>query len=335
MKIFGRLVALLGLSFVAFVSPGDERFSFARSPQTRNPAPPSRRVVTSTGLSPLSTLVGGDTCSSPTPIVLTAGSFNDTGTTIGKADNSTNELRFACGIVGSGPDRPGPDVFYSFTIVGSGNSLTFSLTTTSPLYDPAIYVHSVCGDLDSCVSGADVNFEGEPETLTVSGLTPGTYYFAVDSAFSSADPNNASGNYALNVTGTFGDPSAGFYTLTPCRVADTRGPAGTYGAPSLQAGGIRTFPLVGQCGIPETASAVALNLTVTGPTALGHLTVFPQGSPLPNASTLNYRAGQTRANNAIVPLGTGGAIAVACGQSSGTTNFIIDVNGYFTLPSGQ
>jgi hypothetical protein len=415
MKILQRFVALLGLSLVVFASPGQERFSFARSSPAGNAAPESPDPATSVTLSPLSALDGGDTCGLATPIATLP--FNDTtGTTVGKANNSTNELQFACGTTGGGgPFRPGPDAFYSFTILGPGNSLTFTLTPTSSQYDPAIYVLSVCADLQSCVDGADSNDRGQPETLTVSGLAPGTYYFGVDSAFTSPD-QEASGPYALTVIGTFGIPptptstptptvtltpsdtptstatvtgtpptptptatptqtftpsstptvtttpptptptltlppvvtptatptltptapsAAGYFTLTPCRVADTRGPAGPYGAPPLQAGGIRTFPLVGRCGIPETASAVALNLTVTGPTALGHLIVFPLGSPLPASSTLNYRAGQTRANNAIVPLGTGGAIAVACGQSSGTTDFIIDVNGYFTPPSGQ
>jgi len=45
-------------------------------------------------------------------------------------------------------------------------------------------------------------------------------------------------------------------------------------------------------------------------------------------SSLNYRAGQTRANNAIVTLGASGALAVFCGQGFGTTHFIIDINGY-------
>jgi hypothetical protein len=90
--------------------------------------------------------------------------------------------------------------------------------------------------------------------------------------------------------------------------------------------------MIGKCGIPADADALALNVTVVGPTSLGHVIVFPSGAGVPNASTLNYRAGQTRANNAIVPLGAGGAVAVACGQSSGTTDFIIDVNGYFKSP---
>lgn len=122
---------------------------------------------------------------------------------------------------------------------------------------------------------------------------------------------------------------AGYYTLVPCRVADTRGPIGPYGGPALVAGEPRLFTLAGRCGIPETATAVSLNLTVTQPTALGHVTVYPAGSPQPATSTLNYRPGQTRANNAIVSVGSTGAITVVCGQASGTTHFIIDVNGYF------
>jgi hypothetical protein len=47
------------------------------------------------------------------------------------------------------------------------------------------------------------------------------------------------------------------------------------------------------------------------------------------SSTINYRAGQTRANNAIVPLGLFGDINVVSGQPSGTVHFILDVNGYF------
>jgi hypothetical protein len=122
---------------------------------------------------------------------------------------------------------------------------------------------------------------------------------------------------------------AGFYTLAPCRVADTRGPVAPKGGPALTAGAFRTFALVGQCGIPPEANAVSVNLTVTQPTALGHISVFPSGTPLPLVSTLNYRAGQTRANNAIVAVGADGAITVVCAQTSGTVHFIIDVNGYF------
>jgi len=88
--------------------------------------------------------------------------------------------------------------------------------------------------------------------------------------------------------------------------------------------------MVGRCAIPETAKAVSLNVAVTAATAPGHLTFYPSGAPAPNTSTINFRAASTRANNAIVPLGQGGAIDVLCVQSPGNTaQVIIDVSGYF------
>jgi plastocyanin len=120
-----------------------------------------------------------------------------------------------------------------------------------------------------------------------------------------------------------------FQTLAPCRVVDTRDSNGPYGGPPLAAGQDRSFVVAGQCGIPASAHAVAYNVTVTQPTALGHVTLHPAGGAVPATSTLNYRAGQTRANNAVVQLGSGGALGVACGQGSGTVHLIIDVTGYF------
>ena len=95
------------------------------------------------------------------------------------------------------------------------------------------------------------------------------------------------------------------------------------------AGATRVFALSGVCEIPPTARSVAVNVTVVNPTALGHLTLYPTGLPLPLASTINFRSGIVRANNAILPLGVSGQVSVFCGMPSGTTDFIIDVNGYF------
>jgi hypothetical protein len=50
---------------------------------------------------------------------------------------------------------------------------------------------------------------------------------------------------------------------------------------------------------------------------------------VPTVSSLNYAAGQTRGNNAIVPLSSAAALAIHCGQASGTAHAIMDVNGYF------
>jgi len=126
---------------------------------------------------------------------------------------------------------------------------------------------------------------------------------------------------------------AGFYTLTPCRLADTRDTPGPYGGPALQAGATRSFVMVGRCGIPAEADAIAVNVTVTQPTALGHVIIYPLGVAVPATSTINYSAGQTRANNAIVQVGADNSIAATCGQLSGSTDFIIDVVGYFRFVS--
>jgi hypothetical protein len=122
---------------------------------------------------------------------------------------------------------------------------------------------------------------------------------------------------------------ASFYTVTPCRLLDTRGPAGPYGAPSLSAGGDRTFALAGRCGIPSSARAVATNVAVASAASDGHLTLYPDGTALPLASTLNFRAGQTRANNTIFALGSAAGVTIHAGIGPGSVDVILDVTGYF------
>jgi hypothetical protein len=124
--------------------------------------------------------------------------------------------------------------------------------------------------------------------------------------------------------------TSNLFTVTPCRVIDTRNATGPYGGPALAGGSVRTFVLGGQCGIPAGASAVSLNVTVTQSTGPGDVRLFAGGSTLPLVSTLNYGTGQTRANNATVTLGIGGDMSVRVDQAGGgTVQFIADVNGYF------
>jgi hypothetical protein len=123
-------------------------------------------------------------------------------------------------------------------------------------------------------------------------------------------------------------PPTDFYTVTPCRVFDTRELSGpTLGAP-LACGTAQSFTVAGKCGVPASATAVSLNLTGTGSIAQGNLRLFAAGCAAPLASTLNYAAGQTRANNAVAPSGDGGRVSVLC-SPSGTTHVVLDVNGYF------
>jgi hypothetical protein len=127
------------------------------------------------------------------------------------------------------------------------------------------------------------------------------------------------------------DVNRGFYTVAPCRLADTRSTTGPYGGPALPPGTERGFVIGGRCGVPMTATAVSLNVTVTEPTGSGHLTIYPtQGNPS-STSVLNFRAGQTRANGGIFSLDGGGALYVS-GQLTppgGSLHLVLDVNGYF------
>lgn len=95
------------------------------------------------------------------------------------------------------------------------------------------------------------------------------------------------------------------------------------------AGSTRTFPVAGICGVPPTAKAVTVNIAVINPTTLGHLTLYPAGGILPLASTINFRSGIIRGNNAIVTLGTGGQVSVFNGMGTGSTDFVLDVSGWF------
>jgi hypothetical protein len=122
---------------------------------------------------------------------------------------------------------------------------------------------------------------------------------------------------------------ADLYTLTSCRIADTRNAPGPLGGPALSAGGTRNFPVAGVCGVSPTAKAVAVTLTVVFPTDYGHLTLYPADTTLPLASTINFRSGIVRASNAVLRLGVSGQISVFCGMPSGTVDFILDVTGYF------
>jgi probable HAF family extracellular repeat protein len=124
-------------------------------------------------------------------------------------------------------------------------------------------------------------------------------------------------------------PGQAFFTVPPCRLVDTRNAAGPRGGPALDAGSTRTFPLAGSCEIPSNARAVSVNVAVTGPTAAGHLRAYPGKAPEPVASVVNYSAGKTRANNAVLRLGADGDLTVRCNQAAGSVQVIIDVNGYY------
>jgi len=124
-----------------------------------------------------------------------------------------------------------------------------------------------------------------------------------------------------------------FLPVTPCRIADTRQPNGPFGGPYLTGGAPRSFAVPqSSCNIPSTAIAYSLNVTVAPlQGALEYLTIWPTGLPQPVVSTLNSLDGRVKANAAIVPAGTGGAVSV---YATDSTNVILDINGYFRPLAG-
>jgi hypothetical protein len=238
-----------------------------------------------------------------------SGNFNlSTGFTTGRCGTA-----IACGETKSQYLAVGEIHSYTFEGVAHASTALSSARTSGSVsavievYDPS---GMFLGD----------NGSGNASTGTLELPADGTYSVLV---FDWGTPSE-SGNYAL--ARACSGPPTNFYTVLPCRLVDTRLPSP--GNP-LRAKEDRTFAVAGSCDIPADAVAVSLNVTATASSAQGHLRLHPGGSTVPTASTINYAVGQTRANNAIVPLGALGDVAVYSGQGTGTVHVILDVNGYF------
>ncbi len=122
-----------------------------------------------------------------------------------------------------------------------------------------------------------------------------------------------------------------FVPVVPCRIGDTRIAGGVFGAPSFAAQQTRDVPIPSSvCGIPASARAYSLNVTVVPIEPLAFLTAWPSGQNRPDVSTLNSFHGGVVANAAIVPAGANGSISI---YATNRTDVIVDINGYFDVTS--
>ena len=120
---------------------------------------------------------------------------------------------------------------------------------------------------------------------------------------------------------------ASFIPLTPARVLDTR--SGSKVGDATGTASALEVSILGKGGLPATGvAAVSLNVTVTegeNPTVGGgFVTVFPCGAR-PDASNLNFTAGQTVPNAVIAPVSAAGEV---CFFSSADTHLLADINGW-------
>ncbi len=145
---------------------------------------------------------------------------------------------------------------------------------------------------------------------------------------------------SLGGTASVSAASESFVGLVPARLLETRVGVGLVtvdgqqqGVGAVGAGSIFDLPVLGRGGVPVSGvGAVALNVTVTGPTLGSFVTVFPSGEPRPTASNLNMSPGSTVSNMVVVPVGAGGRVSLF--NLAGQTDLIVDVLGWFPAAAG-
>jgi hypothetical protein len=186
-------------------------------------------------------------------------------------------------------------------------------------------------------TGADVATFSFPATSTGPGLVQST------KTFPSGLTLAAGHNWAMDLPAT--DSTSGFVgaifqyilptlslvPITPTRVLDTRNGTGGLSGPFTNHAA-RTFQVTGgSSGVPVGARAVVGNLTVTGQTSSGYLYIGPVAMNNPTSSTLNFPAGDDRANGVTVALGAGGTLSITfVAPSNGpAAHAIFDVTGYY------
>ncbi|HEU4673243.1 MAG TPA: glycosyl hydrolase family 18 protein [Candidatus Limnocylindrales bacterium] len=118
-----------------------------------------------------------------------------------------------------------------------------------------------------------------------------------------------------------------FTGLGPSRILDTRIGLGL--ARALANRSPRTLTVAGRGGVPSDATAVSVNVTVTGATSKGYLAITKTADSTPSTSTLNVSRGQSLANGITLPLASDGSVSLVwVGASGSHANVILDVTGY-------
>ncbi len=217
-------------------------------------------------------------------------------------------------VTGAAAPAPTPTGMVSFTLYGPDDA--------------------VCAGGAIYLSGPKALGGGPPPTAN-SGLftptAPGTYrWIAAYSGDANYPPVTSVCNDA-NELSIINQSASGRYTpLTPARILDTRNGPGPVGP-----GATVDVQITGQGGVPESGvSAVAVNVTVTQPTASGFMTIFPAGSSRPLAANLNFTPNKTVANLVVVKVGAGGKVSMF--NSAGSTHAIYDVAGWYSeVPAGN
>jgi hypothetical protein len=154
---------------------------------------------------------------------------------------------------------------------------------------------------------------------------------AGDGSVSIYNGSGATVQVVVDRNGEFGPGARGvgspFIPAGPVRLLDTR--TGTKPVAVAPQGTVALTLTPGTNGVPANGlDAVLLNVTVTGGTADGFLTVYPAVDSRPVASNLNWRAGRTAANLVHASIGLDNTILFFNG-STGTVHVVVDLFGWY------
>lgn len=242
---------------------------------------------------------------------------------------------------------PHPNATYGWGLVDAGAAVTLGgvrpvVTSVSPSWGPTAggTTVTVTGANfragDSVVIGGTSVAASNVTSTSLDFVTPshanGPVDVTVDDSAAAQSGTLAAGFSYCDGTNGCGQGPLAFYSLAPCRLVDTRNPAGALGGPALAPNAVRSFRLEGSCGIPAGARSLALNVTAVTAAVPGTLHLFPYGTAVPAASVLSFSAGVTRAGFAIGLLDGAGRISVQCDAPPGAvacTDLLLDVSGFF------
>jgi uncharacterized repeat protein (TIGR01451 family) len=241
-------------------------------------------------------------------------------------------LKFHNGNFTAGQDNAA----YSVVIGNLGGAAApIGMVTVTEMLPPGLTLVSMAGSGWTCLAGTPTCTRGDsmdtyPEiTVTVNVAASAASQVINQVSVSGGGSVTAT---AVDIANIVRPPVAlRFVPIAPCRIADTRNPAGSFGGLKIDGGSTRDFIIPDSaCGVPPAVQAYSLNVAVVPVGPLGFLTLWPAGQTRPVASTLNSLDGRIKSNAAIIPAGTGGAVSVF---ASNATDVVLDINGYFVPAS--
>ena len=209
------------------------------------------------------------------------------------------------------------------------DGITPSLTATSAGALTFNYDATASTDTESTIDSYTFAY-GDGQTATNTTGTASHTYTTAGTYTVTVTVTDEADNSAT-VTDTVTTTGSDYTPYGPVRILDTRSGLGATEAP-IAAGGtlVLTIAGAGTSGntIPADVTAVTLNVTVTESTADGNIDAYPDGESAPNTSNIHYYTDEDIANLVTVPV-TDGKVDFL-NSSSGTTDLVADVEGYYT-----